>query len=114
MDWLQMKSMHSSGDHPRLMKACRFVFARPEECVLGQCSLASPMEYTFYGTSAVIWNMNCVLLFTAGRAGVQQRTIVAQSMGFPSRFICSIRAFIRSFFLSVTLSIGVKELWAGG
>ena len=47
MDGLQMKSMHSRGDHPRLMKACRFVFARPEECVLGQCSLASPMEYTF-------------------------------------------------------------------
>lgn len=42
MDGLQMKSMYSSGDHPRLMKACRFVFARPEECVLGQCSLSSP------------------------------------------------------------------------
>jgi len=47
MDWLQMKSMYSSGDHPRLMKACRFVFARPEECVLGQCSMVSPTEYTF-------------------------------------------------------------------
>ena len=47
MDGLQMKSMYSSGDHPRLRKACRFVFAHPEECVLGQCSLASPTEYTF-------------------------------------------------------------------
>jgi len=46
MDGLQMKSVYSNGDHPRLMKACRFVFARPEECLLDQCSLASPTEDT--------------------------------------------------------------------
>lgn len=47
MDGHQMKSMYSSGNRPRLMKACRFVFARSLECVLGQCSIASPTEYTF-------------------------------------------------------------------
>ena len=64
--------------------------------------LAQPQEVRqFFGMLPSVWEMNCVLPFTAGRAGVQHRTIVAQSMGFPSRFICSTRAFICSFFLSV-------------
>jgi len=41
----------------------------------------------------------------AGRADVQHRTAVAQSMGLPSCFIFSIRAFICSFFLSVSSSM---------
>ena len=48
-----------------------------------------------------------VLPFTAGRTDIQHRTAVAQSMGFPSCFIFSIRAFICSFFLS-TISMRIK------
>ena len=40
---------------------------------------------------------------------LQHSTLVAQSMGFPSCFIFSIRALIWSFFLSVTLSIVIKN-----
>ena len=43
--------------------------------------------------------------FSAGRAGSQHRTAVAQSMGLPSCFIFSTKAINCSFFFSVFLSI---------
>ena len=49
-----------------------------------------------------------VLPFTAGRTDNQHKTAVAQSMGFSSCFIFSIRALICSFFLS-TISMRTKN-----
>lgn len=49
-----------------------------------------------------------VLPFTAGRTDNQHKTAVAQSMGFPSCSIFSIRALICSFFLS-TISMRTKN-----
>lgn len=43
----------------------------------------------------------------------QHKMTVAQSMGFPSCFAFSARAFICSFFLLSVLSID-RKLWAGG
>ena len=45
---------------------------------------------------------------------VQQRTMVAQSMGFPSCFILSIRALICSRLVSFGCSIKKEKLWADG
>ena len=46
MDSLQMLSMCAMRSS-LAAEASRSVFAYPEVCVLYQCSIASPMEYTF-------------------------------------------------------------------
>ena len=77
------------------------------------------VQHCSIGEAHYLWGQcrvsenECVLQFTAGRAGVQQRTAVAQSMGLPSCFIFSIRAFSCSFFLSLRLSM-IRNLWAVG
>lgn len=69
--------------------------------------LCSTDEVHFLKDNGMIVKRESVLPFTAGRNDIQHKTAVAQSMGFPSCFIFSIRAFICSFFLSA-ISIGIK------
>lgn len=71
--------------------------------------LFSTDEVHFLKDNGMRVKQGTVLPFTAGRTGIQHKTAVAQSMGIPSCFIFSMRAFICSFFLS-TISMRIKNV----
>ena len=108
MDLLQLLSMCAMRSSLAAEASCS-VFASPEVCVLYQCGIASPMKFTFWRK----WNEGTTrkrpAVYSRTR-WVQQRTMVAQSMGFPSCFIFSIRAFICSRLMSFGCSIKRKNV----
>ena len=111
MDLLQMLRMCAMWSS-LANEASRSVFATPEEGVLGQCSIAPPMKYTLWRIMAWQSRIRMRPVVYSRTRWFQHKTAVAQSIGLPSRFIFSIRAFICSFFLSA-ISI-MKKLWADG
>ena len=100
MDLLQMLRMCAMWS-PLANEASRSVFATPEEGVLGQCSIAPPMKYTFWWIMAWQSRIRMRPVVYSRTRWFQHKTAAAQSIGLPSRFIFSIRAFICSFFLSL-------------
>ncbi len=67
--------------------------------------LCSTDEVHFLKDNGMKVKQVTVLPFTAGRTDIQHKTAVAQSMGFPSCFIFSIRALICSRLMSFGCSI---------